>query len=165
MGKNSKTKDFPILFRENYEDWFRRAEVKIKGKEAYYSIELSKTEYVWIHREGGAAGDSKKGKTTTPTSTDISGVDNLTSKFEQIGGSWNVEQVEKWDQADVKALEIILKGLGPDDFILIDEYETAGAVWIQLKVKYNKMSAFIANQYLTVFYNFLFDKKVGIDGS
>jgi len=82
MGKNSKTKDFSILFRENYKDWFRHAGVKIKGKGAYYSIELSKIEYIWIYREGEAAKDSKERKTTTPTSIDISKVDNLTSKFE-----------------------------------------------------------------------------------
>jgi len=90
MGKDSKTKDLPILSRENYEDWFRRAGVKIKKKGAYYSIESSKTEYAWIHREGraagdsregGAAGDSREGKTIIPTSTNTSGVDNLTSKF------------------------------------------------------------------------------------
>jgi len=128
MRKNSKTKDLPILFRENYKDWFRRAGVKIKEKGAYYSIKLSKTEYVWIHREERAAGGSREGKTTTPTNTDISRVDNLISKFEQMRGLWNVEQTEKWDQIDAKALEIILEKLGPDDSILIDEYKTTGAV-------------------------------------
>jgi len=86
MEKNSKTKDLPILFKENYKDWFRRAGVKIKKKGAYYSIESSKMEYIWIHKEKEAAGNSREGKTTTPTSTNISRVDNLTSKFEQIRG-------------------------------------------------------------------------------
>jgi len=41
---------------------------------------------------------------------------------------WNIENAEKWDQTNAKALEIILKRLGPDDSILVDEYETAAAV-------------------------------------
>jgi len=91
MEKDSKTKDFSILFRENYEDWFRYTKVKIKKKKAYYSIELNKTKYIWIYREGGVAKSSREGKTTIPTNTNISRVDNLISKFEQIKGLWNVE--------------------------------------------------------------------------
>jgi len=86
MEKNSKTKDFSILFKENYKDWFKCVKVKIKGKEVYYSIESSKMEYIWIYRKGGAVGDSRKGKTTISTNTDISEIDNLTSKFKQIRG-------------------------------------------------------------------------------
>jgi len=41
---------------------------------------------------------------------------------------WNIENAEKWNQTDIKALEIILEELGPDDSILVDEYETAAAV-------------------------------------
>jgi len=56
-----------------------------------------------------------------------------------------------------------LERLGPDDSILIDKYETAGTVWTQLKIKYNKTSAFTINQYLIALYNFSFNKKVEID--
>jgi len=87
MRKDSKTKDLPILFKKNYEDWFRRAGVKIKGKGAYYSIELSRTEYIWIHREGGAADISREGKPDTEKATiiistiDNSKVNNFINKF------------------------------------------------------------------------------------
>lgn len=172
MGKDTKPKDLPTLSRENHEDWFRRAGIKIRGKGVQFAIDSGRTEYAWIQREGGVAGtgasrEEKQGVTqdATPNTTDSSGVDNLTSKFERMGGSWNIERAEKWDQADAKALEIILDGLGPDDSILIDEYETASAVWTQLKIKYNKTSASTANQYLTALYNFSFDKDTGIDGS
>jgi len=84
MKKDSKTKDFSILSKENYEDWFKCTKVKIKKKRVYYSIELNKTEYIWIHREKRAAKDSKKGKTTIPTNININKVDNLTSKFKRI---------------------------------------------------------------------------------
>jgi len=101
MKKDSKTKDFPILFKENYENWFKRAEVKIKGKGAYYSIESSRTEYTWIHRERGAAGVSREKKpnmektTITISTIDNSEVNNLISKFERMEGSWNIENAEK----------------------------------------------------------------------
>jgi len=78
-------------------------------------------------------------------------------------GSWNIEQAEKWNQVDAKALKIILKRLGLNDFILINEYKTAGAVWTQFKIKYNKTSVFTVNQYLTILYNFSFDKEIEID--
>jgi len=85
MKKNLKTKDLSILSKENYKDWFKCAKVKIKEKGAYYSIKLSKTEYVWIYKEERAAEDSRKEKTIIPTNINISGINNLTSKFERIG--------------------------------------------------------------------------------
>jgi len=83
------------LFRENYENWFKRTRVKIKKKGAYYSIDSNKTKYIWIYKEGKAAKDSKEGKTTIPTNTNISKIDNFTNKFKRIRGSWNIEQIEK----------------------------------------------------------------------
>lgn len=157
MGKDSK--HLPIVSRDNYEDWFRRAKVKIKGKGVYYTIEISRIEYAWIQREGGI-------KSSAPSSTaESSEVDNVTSQFERLGGTWNVEKAKEWDQADAKALEIMLEGLGEDDAVLIDEFETAAAVWTQLKLKYEKTSTSTANQYMTSLQNFIFDKDVGIDGS
>jgi hypothetical protein len=43
MGKDSK--DLPIISRDNYEDWFRHAKVKIRGKGVFYVIETSNTKY------------------------------------------------------------------------------------------------------------------------
>jgi len=91
MEKDLKTKDLPILFKENYKNWFKYAGIKIKKKGAYYSIESSKTEYVWIYRKERAAGGSRERKTIIPMSINTSGVNNFTSKFEQMGGLWNVE--------------------------------------------------------------------------
>ncbi len=116
MGKDSKY--LPILTRENYKDWFRRAQVKVKSKGVYYVFEQSRTEYAWIPREGGAVGEGKSETTATPTA---SGIDNLTSQFERLGGTWNIEDKKEWDQADAKLLEIILEGLSEDDSVLGDE--------------------------------------------
>jgi hypothetical protein len=157
MGKDSK--HLPIVSRDNYEDWFRRAKIKIKSKGAYYTIETSRTEYAWIQREGGTKSSASS---STLTSSEV---DNITSQFERLGGTWNLEKAKEWDLADAKALEIILEGLDEDDAVLIDEYETAAAVWTQLKLKYEKTSTSTANQYMTSLQNFVFDKDVGIDGS
>jgi len=101
MGKDVKTKDLPILFKENYENWFRCTGVKIKEKGVYYSIESSRTEYTWIHRERRAAGISRKGKPDMEkaiiiiNTIDNSEVNNFTNKFEQMGDLWNIENAEK----------------------------------------------------------------------
>jgi len=89
IKKDSKTKNFSILFKENYKNWFRYIKVKIKGKKAYYSIELSRTEYTWIYKEKETANVNRKGKLNTKKAittniTDNSKVDNFTNKFEQI---------------------------------------------------------------------------------
>jgi len=90
IKKDLKTKDFPILFKENYKDWFNCIKVKIKEKRAYYSIESNRTEYTWIYKRRRAAGVNREGKpdmekATTITSTiNNNEVDNLISKFEQM---------------------------------------------------------------------------------
>lgn len=158
MGKDSKY--LPTLSRECYEDWFRRAKVKVKSKGVFYTIETTRTEFAWIPREGGI-----KSQTPASETPSDSTVDDITNAFERLGGSWNLDKSKQWDQDDSKALEIILEGLGEEDAVLIDEYETAAAVWTQLKLKYDKTSSSTANQYMTRIQNFTFNKDTGIDGS
>jgi len=87
MGKDSK--HLPTISRDNYEDWFRRAKVKVRGKGVFYAIETSRTEYAWIQREGGA-------KISTPSSTGaVSDVDDITNQFERLGGSWNIDKAKE----------------------------------------------------------------------
>ena len=43
IGKDNKY--LPTLSRDNYEDWFRCAKVKVKSKGVFYIIEISKIEY------------------------------------------------------------------------------------------------------------------------
>lgn len=168
MGKDSK--NLPILTRENHEDWFRRARVKIMGKGVHYAIETSRTEYAWIHRKGGttttaaAAGTPNTDGSSTTTES-VPGINNLTSQFERMGGSWDLDKTKEWDKANAQALEVILDGLDADDAVLVDEFETAAAVWNQLKAKYKKTSTTTVNQYMTKLQNFEYDKSVGIDDS
>jgi hypothetical protein len=166
MGKENN-KALPILARDNHEDWFRRAQVKIKGKAVWFAIENTKFEYAWIKRVGGTIG----GTTETPSTTESSskdkdpGIEGLTTAFEQMGGAWSTDQSRDWDIADARALEVMLNGLSSDDAVLVDEYKTAGAVWTQLKAKYEKTSITTANMYMTALQTFVYDKEVGIDSS
>jgi len=88
IKKDTKTKDFSILFKKNYKNWFKRTKVKIKEKRAYYLIESNRTEYAWIHKEKKTADISKKEKpniektTITTNTTDNSKINNFTNKFE-----------------------------------------------------------------------------------
>ncbi|KAG5942871.1 hypothetical protein E4U59_000815 [Claviceps monticola] len=68
-------------------------------------------------------------------------MDDLASRFERLGGSWNIEKAKEWNQANAKCLSIMLDGLSSDDAVIIDEYETSAAVWAQLQKRYAKTSA------------------------
>ena len=57
----------------------------------------------------------------------------------------------------------MLKGLKGNNAVLINKYITVFTVWTQLKLKYNKTSIFITNQYFTVLYNFSFNKDIKIN--
>jgi hypothetical protein len=166
MGKENN-KALPILTRDNHEDWFRRAQVKIKGKAVWFAVENTKIEHAWIRRVGGAVGEGTSSATTEASSAKERGpdIEGLTTAFEQLGGTWSSERARDWDTADARAVEVMLDGLSSDDAVLIDEYETAGAVWTQLKIKYEKTSITAANTYMTALQTFPYDKKVGIDSS
>lgn len=84
MGKNSK--HLPTLTRENYEDWFRRAQVKIKGKGVFYTIKTSRVKYAWIQRVGGTTMGTLATTTESRTGEGDADVNNITSQFERIGG-------------------------------------------------------------------------------
>ncbi|TAQ86988.1 hypothetical protein B7494_g4697 [Chlorociboria aeruginascens] len=148
MGKDSKY--LPTLTRDNHEDWFRRAKVKIKSKGMFYVIETTRIEFAWIQREGGI-----KLSANTPSTDSTDGVADVTNQFERLGGSWNLEKAKTWDQDDAKAIEIIIEGLGENNAVLIDEYEIASAVWTQLKLRYKATSSATANQYMTNIQNFI----------
>ena len=161
MGKDNKS--LPILTKENHEDWFRRAQVKIKGKAVWFAITTLKQEYAWVPRVGGAADPPPPPPLSN--SEPRNNVEDLRTQFERMGGTWSVDQERTWDIADAKALEVMLNGLGSDDATLVDEYQTAKAVWEQLKIKYEKTSITTVNTYMTALQNFVYDKEVGMDSS
>ena len=152
------------LSRNNHESWFRGQKLKLKSKKVWYVVEETVEEFAWIPNEKG-----KKAVDSTTTGglahAESAGSNGKRTKFEQFGGVFNEEKKEKYEVDDSIALYHILKGLGPDDEALIDEYETAGAVWTQLQAKYSKTSESSANRYLHKLQSFVFDEAIGIDSS
>ncbi|KAG6231593.1 hypothetical protein E4U26_006745 [Claviceps purpurea] len=66
----------------------------------------------------------------------IEQIEVSSSRFERLRGSWNIEKAKEWTHANAKCLSIMLDGLTSDDAVIIDEYETAAAVWAQLQKRY-----------------------------
>jgi len=91
-------------------------------------------EYTWIYKKRKTTDINRKGKPDMEKVTiiiniiDNSKINNFINKFKRIKGLWNIKNIEKWNQIDVKVLEIILKRLKPNNFILIDKYKTAVVV-------------------------------------
>ncbi|KAG6028139.1 hypothetical protein E4U40_001123 [Claviceps sp. LM458 group G5] len=138
---------------------FARLIVRINGispatrritKNGYAALGLPSTAKTWlspsnspstsmVEREGGAVNATPTAPTATSTAaaSNDTAMGDLTSQFERLGGSWNIEKAKEWNQANAKALSIMLDGLSSDDAVIIDEYETgAAAVWAQLQKRY-----------------------------
>ncbi|KAG6191776.1 hypothetical protein E4U27_004211 [Claviceps purpurea] len=152
MGKDRRA--LPILDRENHQDGLRRVRITINSKGVAIAIEFTK------HEEGGAANATPTAPTaaastanasTNATSNDtamddlpmhlhllsqIEQIEVSSSRFERLRGSWNIEKAKEWTHANAKCLSIMLDGLTSDDAVIIDEYETAAAVWAQLQKRY-----------------------------
>ena len=136
--------------------------LKLQLKDVFYTIESSLDEYVWIPNPKG-----KALTISTPVSAKSSkdvDIDKLTTEFEKLGGTWNIDKRKEYNKHQATALFYIVSALSLDNQPLINEHETAKAVWTVLKVKYSKTSELTANTYITKLTRFEFDKEVGIDG-
>jgi hypothetical protein len=164
MGKDEDNyKRVPILARDNHETWFLQAKFKLQAKGVYYTVETTKVEYAWIKKE-------QTGKAATTPSTSTSTVDesieNLTSSFERIGGTWNIDKAEKYDQDQAKVFAFLVDALDRDDQALLEGSDiTAKQVWTHLKAKYSKTSESTVQKYMTKIQTFEFDKDKGIDAA
>jgi hypothetical protein len=80
----------PILLQDNYETWFQAMGFKLCGKEIFYIIEITKREYACIPRDNSmTTPPSKSVKLTTSVESDI---DEPTTKFEKLGGTYNLDK-------------------------------------------------------------------------
>src|SRR2546430_8975076 len=96
MGSDKDTVE--KLDYNNHETWFREMEYKLQGKGIFFVVQQSKSEYAWIKR----LADDHSNTPDTSTTGRIDGIDGLMSKFEKLGGSWNIEKAEKYDMAQGK---------------------------------------------------------------
>ncbi|KAG6260448.1 hypothetical protein E4U49_004841 [Claviceps purpurea] len=101
MGKERRA--LPILDRENHQDC----------KDVTIALQFTKHEYAWIEREGGAvnttptasagaesAGAASAAGASAATASDDPEMDDLTNRFERLGGSWNIERKKEWAHAN-----------------------------------------------------------------
>jgi hypothetical protein len=151
----------PILSRDNHETWFQDMDFKLYGKEIFYVVEITMKEYGWIPRDNSMnTPPGKSGKSTTPVESDI---DELTTKFEKFGGTYNLDRKRVLERDQAKAFHIISMSFGDDDKSAWGKYELdIKGFWTSLKVKYQKTSQFTAFMYMTKIQTFVFDEPKGI---
>ena len=159
------------LSRENHEVWFQEMEDKLEGKRLFYVIEKSMYENAWIKRaedtnaktpDTDNSASEKSNKTLDKATKDT--IDDITSAFAQMGGSWNIDKREKFKADQAQAFFYIGKGLDIDDKTARGEYQSdAKGFWEYLKSKYEKTSQATAHLYMTKLQTFQLDESKGLD--
>jgi hypothetical protein len=127
----------PILLRDNHETWFQDMSFKLCGKEIFYIVETTLREYAWTKTDNSIITPaSKSDKSTTSVESDM---DELTNKFEGLGGTYNLEKQRVFERDQAKAVHFISMSLGDDDKGARGEYELdVKGFCLSLKVKYQK---------------------------
>ncbi|RKF60053.1 hypothetical protein OnM2_054079, partial [Erysiphe neolycopersici] len=138
-----------ILSRKNHEKWFRKVEFKAKSKGYFYVTEITRERFAWIQREGSHITASNKQIDSTNDT-----INDITSKFEKLGGSWNIEKAKTYDQDTAKFFSQLTDLLSDDDQAVFEEYGCAVEVWKYLKTKYSKTSESTASTYMTKIQSF-----------
>jgi hypothetical protein len=86
----------PILSRDNHETWFQDMSFKLRGKEIFYVVEITIREYPWIKRVNSTA--SPHTESSKSTVSEESDIDKLTSKFEELGGTYNLDKKRAFER-------------------------------------------------------------------
>jgi hypothetical protein len=147
MAEDKRSWDIPILNRDNYEYWFRRYKVKLRGKGCYHVVENKMEDYCKV--------------TGVPIEVITQGMEILeisnkeTKKKEKI--VLNIEKKKDFEKHNAEALELMFRSLSEDDQALVDEYESAFALWNYLNKKYSKTDPVMANIYMNKIQKFEFD--------
>jgi hypothetical protein len=132
---------------------------KLRGKEIFYVIEATIRDYAWINRVNSSTTPRTEGSKST--SSIESDMEELTFKFEELGGSYNLERKRAFERDQAKAFHVISMSLGQDDKRARGEYElNIKGFWTSLKVKYQQTST--ASIYMTKIQTFIFDEEKGI---
>jgi Reverse transcriptase (RNA-dependent DNA polymerase)/gag-polypeptide of LTR copia-type len=143
MASKEESWQIPILTRENYETWFRRYMVELRGKGVYYVIEKKLHE----HAEVATVGD------LTDALEEFEIADSGTATSLRI----NIDKKAAYLKDEATAIRLMFKALSIDDQALYDEYTTAFTLWAYLKKKYLKVDATAANIYMTKIQMFTFE--------
>ncbi|KAI1003487.1 hypothetical protein K3495_g4721 [Podosphaera aphanis] len=138
-----------ILSRLNHEKWFRKIQFKAQANGYFYVTQTTKERHAWIPREGRATqkSDSKEKKIPKPAGAD-GGIKNITTKFEKLGGTWNIEKTQVFDRFTAKFFSLLTDLLSDDDQSVFDEYQRPCDIWKRLKNKYDKPSEATSSLYM-----------------
>ena len=150
MAEDKEYEKIPTLTRENHETWFRRYKIKLKGKDVFYVCEKPLLEHCKVATVGEI--------TAALEELDITDAANARVRI-------NIEKKAKYLKDEASALDIMFRSLSEDDQSLIDEYETAYALWAYLQKKYSQTDATTANIYMTKIQMFTFGADNTIVGA
>lgn len=159
--ESTQISSIPTLSRNKHEAWFRRMKSRLEGKGIFYTAQQTIEEYACIKRNP-ISGENEVPKFKNRDKDEI---DNLTSKFERLGGSINIDRENQFNQDQSKLLSILTDHLTEDDQIIVDECGTAKGVWSELKKKYGKINITTANSAINSIQRFRFEEDVGIEAS
>ncbi|KAI0990884.1 hypothetical protein K3495_g17303, partial [Podosphaera aphanis] len=84
-----------ILSKSNHEKWFRKIQFKAQANGYFYVTQTTKEVFSWIAREGGVKPEEKSKK---DLATETNPMNDLSSKFEKLGGSVNREKAQAFDR-------------------------------------------------------------------
>lgn len=153
MDDHYDKQHIPTLARDNWEIWFRQTKLKLKSKGVWYTVEKTVEEHAWVVNQKSTANEDTSAATSSRPPT------------WESGGTWNTEKKDTYDKDQASALLYMTLTMSKDDGELLDEYETAKALWAGLRAKYSKTSESTANTYLSKITQFEFDESSGIDGA
>jgi hypothetical protein len=103
----------PILSSDNHEIWFQDLSFKLRGKDIFCVVETTMREHAWTKRDISIITPaSKSDKSTTSVESDM---DELSNKFDELGGTYNLEKKSVFERDQAKVFHFISMSLGNDD--------------------------------------------------
>lgn len=130
MGKyNSDDDSYPkrnklgILTYDNSDNWFKRMKLMLIAEGIWFTVEKTKKEACWTSR----LNESNAISSATPWLTGKKyneSVDELTSSFEKLGRTMNVEKAEEYDKKSSKAMVVMMNYVSPEDNMATQDCNT-----------------------------------------
>ncbi|KAI0991400.1 hypothetical protein K3495_g16787, partial [Podosphaera aphanis] len=148
-----------LLSRNNHEKWFRTFKYKAQSKDYFYVAETTKENFAWISRANGSTTSGAPEKKTEESSKSEkndaeSKIEDLTSRFEKMGGSWNIDKAKTFDQDTAKFFSHLTKSLGDDDQETFEEFTSAKEIWDHLRSKYCRTNESTVSTYISKIQSF-----------
>jgi hypothetical protein len=121
-----------ILTHDNSD---KRMKLMLVAEGTWFTVEKTKKEAWWTSR----LNKSNATSSATPESTEKKyneSIDELTSSFEKLGGTINIEKAEEYDKKSSKAVVVMMNYLSPENNMTTQDCNTAWEMWVFLQKKY-----------------------------